>query len=295
MRRSWVILAAFFVAATVAACSSTGVPSSIERGLRAVTGSGSNWTLYQTSDMSGDQMVYIAPDACKMTNKMLGVTYMVKKDPDWRIIVFNDKDKLIYEGSQTDFLAQKKAQLSGAEGMGKAMGEKASDYKRGKSDTIAGLTATQYISQSDSAKLNAISGDADSPTSVEMWFTEDIATPETFSRIVRKQNNPGLPADGVLLRMVVTSGDGIRVVMLDTVKCDCSSIPASTFVIPAGYEKVKSEWEVAMGKQAGGAMNDVFRKFTDPAVQKNLSGLMDEAGSATRRMKQIETKWTQGK
>lgn len=196
-----------------------------------------SWTLKQTGDLSGPQMAYASQDGAKVEIEQLGVGYVVKA-PDWKIVMYNKNSKVYFETTQEEFRKQKEKQKGAVDDLGKSMGEKSAPFVKGEVDKIAGLTATQYTSKT---------GKGDDPSQTEIWFTEEITMPESAVKIVKRPNGEGLPSKGVMLRMIVTTDDGTKSTILDTVSCSRDPIPASTFELPGGYKKVNSESAVVLG------------------------------------------------
>lgn len=246
-------------------------------------------TLYQTSQMSGDQVAYISPEGAKVENRQLGIVSVVKS-PDWKVVVYSPKGKIYCEATMEEWTKRHQDQADAMEGLGKAMGETSSPYRKGATATIAGLNATQYI---EKTKSDGTVGDSGESSQCELWYTEDIPTPEPAFKIMHKKRY-GLPGKGVLLRMVTTS-HGKKLVALDTVKCDRSPIPSSTFDIPSGYKRVANEMEVVYGHGAGSAFTGLFKELGDPETEQEVGKVMRAGNKMSKRLESMQRQIRSGK
>lgn len=229
-----------WVAVALAACSGTGGGGNPLGALPSL-GGGKGCILHQTGQFTGEQTIYITPDAAKVVNELIGVTYIVKNGGK-EIAVFSDKKKLClmtsFDKLHEEHLKRKKM----VDEIQAASGEKDSPYEKGKTENIAGLNATEYFSV-EPARDGEGKG-----TRSEIWITDDIKTPENLTKL-QSTKSKGLPSRGIPLRMVIDTGDGEPVKSLDTVKVERDvDIPASTFDFPKGYTAAASEMEVATGE-----------------------------------------------
>jgi hypothetical protein len=113
----------------------------------------------------------------------------------------------------------------------------------------------------------------------EMWTAKDVLDYATFSKLqVRRGKGGGdealvkalkdAGADGLPLKFVGTSPQGGKVV-LEVVKVDKQSLPASTFEIPAGYNKSAGGMMDMMGGMSGPQADEAKQKM-DEAL-KNMT------------------------
>lgn len=212
-----------------------------ENPLNVLSGGGKGCILHQTGQFTGDQTVYITPDSAKVVNELVGITYIVKNGGK-EIAIFSDKKKLClltnFEKLHQEHLQRKKL----IDEVQAARGEKETPFEKGKTENIAGLNATEYFS------VEPASDGEGKGTRSEIWITDDVKSPENFSKL-QSTRVSGLPSRGIPLRMVVDIGDGEPVKSLDTVKVEKDvDIPASTFEIPKGYTAASSEMEVVTGE-----------------------------------------------
>lgn len=256
------------------------------------------WILYQTSPFAGQQIAYISRDGVKSVNPDMHITCIVKAD-DPKIIYFNDQTKVYSEQSIDEWKADLQKRKAGVDGLAKAMGEKAQKpLKKTGELEIAGIKATQYTEEGGEPRppktrdgLGVMPTDNDN---TEICFANDISVPEAFHLVSHKSMN--LPENkGVLLRMVVTTGDGDKVTALDTVRFERQDLPPDTFVAPTGYKRVKNSMEVLMGEGAGQAMESLFNEFAKPETQKGIKQLMQAGDSAANYMDSVHNELKTGK
>ncbi len=118
-------------------------------------------------------------------------------------------------------------------------------------------------------------------STTEMWTAKDLLDYATFSKMQLAQGKKGgeealakalkdAGADGLPLKSISTTADGTKVTM-EVVKADKKSLPASTFVIPAGYTKSEGGMMGMMGGMSG-PQADEARKSMEEAKKR-----MDEA------------------
>lgn len=247
------------------------------------------WILYQNSPFVGEQIVYISRDGVKSINPQMNITCIVRASSDPKIIYFNDKTKVYCEMGLEEWKADLKRRKAGIDGLSKAMGEpKQKPLKKTGEVEIAGIKATQYTEESEpTAKAP---GNKDS----ELYFANNIAVPQAFHLIAHKPMN--VPENnGVLLRMVVTTGDGQKVTALDTTRFERQDLPADTFTAPTGYKRVKNDMEVVMGEGAGQAMEGLFKELAKPDTKMDVEHLMKTGDAAGQYADSVRSELHQGK
>ncbi len=255
------------------------------------------WILYQTSQMLGKQTAIMSGAGCKVNNQELDVTYIVT-NPDYNVAVYSDSRKLCYRTTMEGILQARKQQQAAVQAIGNVTGAQDTPYVKAASGVIAGLNATQYISQSSHGRVDklmeGIDGTKSSPTISELWFTNDINVPARFSRLsANPKTSSGLPTQGVLLRMASTTGDGVKMVTLDTVAAKKMQIPPSTFSFPTGYKAASSEMEVAYG-QGGEGLNQLFKQMAQPDTQQDMKDVLDQNADVGVRLHKAKENWQTG-
>jgi hypothetical protein len=250
--------------------------------MSSVMPGGGCWTLYQNG-MAGEQVAYISPQGAKVINNELGMTSIVKA-PDFNVIIFSPKSRTMYQTTMQHWQQEHKKQAQGVGGMGKAMGLTSSAYQKGRTAVIAGLNATEYF-QTD--KSDGTMDDAGEASRTEMWFTEDIKTPQMAMKLMNN-GKEGLPSKGVLLRMVVHTKEAGNVTILDTTRSDRSPIPDSAFTVPTGYKPAVNEYAVLMGNDGGSAMVGLMNEFGKADTQKDLNQLMKFGGKVSKRFDKMQ-------
>ncbi len=244
--------------------------------------------------MLGKQTAIMSGAGCKVNNQELDVTYVVT-NPDFNVAVYSDSRKICYKTTMDGMLQARRQQQAAVQAMGQISGAQDTPYTRAATGTIAGLNATQYISKSGHSNFDRIAegldGTKTGATTSEMWFTNDINVPARFSRLsANPKTSSGLPTQGVLLRMVSTTGDGVRMVTLDTVAAKKVQINPSEFSFPVGYKAASSEMEVAFGEGAGG-LNQLFNQIAQPDTKQDLTDFVKENADIGPRMNQAKQKW----
>ncbi len=122
------------------------------------------------------------------------------------------------------------------------------------------------------------SGDADGLT-MEMWTAKDLLEYATLSKmqmrlgkgsgdeaLVKALKDAG--ADGVPLKSITTTPAGPKVIM-EVVKVDKKSLPASTFEIPAGYTKSEGGMMGMMGGMSGPQADEAKKRMNE--ALKNMT------------------------
>ncbi len=256
------------------------------------------WILYQTSPFAGEQIAYISHDGVKSVNPQMNITCIVPA-ANPRIIYFNDKTKVYSEMTIDEFKANLEKRKAGVDGLGKAMGEQTDKpLKKTGEVEIAGIKATQYTEESAPVpppkSRNVLGLEPTASGNSELYFANDISVPAAFHMVAHKPMN--VPTNnGVLLRMVVSTGDGEKVTALDTVRVERQDLPPDTFVAPTGYKRVKNEMEVLMGEGAGQAMEGLFNEFAKPETQKGVKNLMKTGESAAEYLDSVHSELKSGK
>lgn len=256
------------------------------------------WILHQTSPFAGEQIVYISRDGVKSENPQMHLTCIVRTDNP-KIIYFNDQTKVYSEQSLDEWQADLKKRKAGVDGIAKAMGDpEPKPLKKTGDVEIAGIKATQFTEEGGTpppAKSRDVLGMR--PTAKqdsEFYFANDISVPAAFHKVSHKSMN--VPENnGVLLRMVVTTGDGQKVTALDTTSFERKDLGPETFAAPTGYKRVKNDMEVLMGEGAGQAMEGLFKEFAKPETQKDMKQLFKSGEAAAEYMDSVNSELKAGK
>ena len=256
------------------------------------------WILYQTSPFAGEQITYISHDGVKSVNPQMNITCIVPATNP-RIIYFNDKTKVYSEMTLEEWKAEMQKRKAGVDGLGKAMGEPTEKQLKKTGDVeIAGIKATQYTEESAPVEKptsrNVLGLEPSGNNNSELYFANDISVPAAFHLVAHKPMN--VPTNnGVLLRMVVSTGNGQKVTALDTVRFERQDLPADTFVAPTGYKRVKNDMEVLMGEGAGQAMEGLFNEFAKPETQKGMKQVFKTGEAAAEYADSVHNELKAGK
>jgi hypothetical protein len=198
------------------------------------------WVLEQSNSVGGNGTLYLCPAACRLKNTDRGVSYVVTA-ADWKVYVYNDSRKLVYQTTFDVLMKQRPAQE----------GDGISPYQKGSTAKIAGFNATQYLSKA------TIEGDHGKQENItELWFTAEIDLPVKFSEL-QVQTRKGLPERGVLLRAEITE-EGEKTTILDTTSVKKEALDPSVFQVPSGFAAAASEGVVTMGEVEGEALQNIY-------------------------------------
>ncbi|MBX9878627.1 MAG: hypothetical protein K2Y22_09230 [Candidatus Obscuribacterales bacterium] len=255
------------------------------------------WILHQTSPFAGEQIAYISRDGVKSVNPTMHITCIVRADNP-KIIYFNDQTKVYSEQTIDEWKANLAKRKAGIDGIAKVMGDPPQKtLKKTGELEIAGIKATQYTEEGGTpppAKPGGLGLQPTAKQDSELYFANDISVPEAFHLVSHKSMS--LPENkGVLLRMVVTTGDGEKVTALDTTSFERQDLPPDTFAAPTGYKRVKNDMEVLMGEGAGQAMESLFNEFAKPETQKGTKDLFKAGDAAANYMDSVNSELKAGK
>jgi len=187
------------------------------------------WVLQQTGDVEGKQVAYLSSSGMKVES----ISYsMLVLPPKFSIMFYSNRSKCYFTSTYEEL----KARL-----FRKASSTASDTVRPGRTGKIAGLTARQYFL--DTAKGKHI----------EFWTTRDILVPKQF--VEYSATICEVPAAyGFPLRIIKTKGDGAKSKRLETLSCQRTVVPASTWSAPIGYKKVKDEMSVLVGDTSADAM-----------------------------------------
>lgn len=254
------------------------------------------WVLEQTSDFAGGQQAYYCPSGARVDMKEMGVS-MVVTLPDRKMAVFSDKRKICYRTTFDQYIQKKQQQKRAAANLGQALGEHDTPFQKGARGTIAGLSATQYISTCGPGKVDRVisnyDGSKPSGSATEIWFTEDLPVPAELSRLNMSKSVDGLPTRGVMLRLV-TRTEEMSAKALDTVSYRKATLSPDLFKIPSGYKAAESDSAVLLGGDGGAAMEDFFKVMGQEGTKQDMSELFDEGEKNSTKLKQLKEKWGRG-
>ncbi len=206
----------------------------------------SGWVLTQRSSALGDQYVYLTASGIKIINPRQGIGFIIKA-PNWDVLCFfNDQTRSYYPLSYAQWkakLASKKESLSQIQ------------WTRGKTSTIAGLRATQYqMKKSAGAPAR---GPNDWLTA-EYWVANEIKVSpklaDLLSTVYGTPDNMSVP-----LKLIYKTVDGRNGAILDTYRQQITSIPASYFSSPTGYQLAKSEVAVMVTNEHRQLLEDLAK------------------------------------
>lgn len=228
----------------------------------APSASSDRWVIHQKSEIAGiatKQVLTFTPDGsrCESTGA-IEVTYVIHKKPDWHVTAFSKGSKLMYDTTIDQWKKDRKDQADSAAKMRKSMsgGAKDAKYEKQGTETIAGMTATRYISKSSDG------------STTEAWITDEFK-PSYEQRGVFTKELDGLPEGNFMLKLVITAADGEKTNALDTTKVEkIAATPAGLTDVPSGYKKVAKELDVVMGAGAGKEFKDMAEAFGGGSEEK---------------------------
>lgn len=181
------------------------------------------WILTQDSDYYGTCRAEVSAKGFKLESRKLGMV-MYTLPPKWDVVSINDKSKIYCAGP----LSEWKRTFTFRTRELKSKHQR--QVKKGKTGTIAGLNAVQYLLVRNERR--------ESTKTVDFWVARDIKVPQEASELIAIAS--GLPSNlGVPLRMT-TDKLGHKVVMLDTLKSQRAPVSPASYQIPKGYKKVTS-------------------------------------------------------
>lgn len=237
-----------------------------------------SWVMHQTSDVSGKQISRFGPDGARVENEGMGITYVVWKSPDWKVAVFCDKTKLIYEGSLEEMTKAREQQLKQMEKLDSTANQ---NFEKGATKQIAGVNATEYFEISK--MVNPIDNST-SKTKTSFWVTTDIKVPKQALMANSKRKTYGLPEEGIPLRMTVES-DGKEVTYLDTISLAKEPMPKSAFELPSGYKHVTNEMEVVAGPGMAAGLSNLGKLIgEDGEGAEKMDGQLKEMAERMKRL-----------
>jgi hypothetical protein len=231
---NWRLRQSFWVIASLLTLPMTGLKAQADE---------QGWVLTQRSSSLGDQYVYISPSGVKIQNAQQGVGTIVKA-PSWDVLFFNDKTKSYYlmsYGQWKTKLAGNKSKIPHAA------------WSQGRSASIAGLRATQYVMKNSGASKGP-----NEWVSAEYWVANDIKVNPKLSELLSTAY--GTPDNScVPLRLTYKTAAGKAGTSLDTYREQATSIPTSYFNGPNGYQLAKSEVDVMMTNEHRQIMDDIAK------------------------------------
>lgn len=215
------------------------------------------WGLMIKSPHVGIVYLYITSEGFALVIKQTGAKF-VTHAPDWRLVMYNDKTQVYYVERLSDL------QTMTTSGKGKrtqqAMRKAAMQNARtGKTDTIAGLQATQYFINTYSQEGGA--------RQAEVWITKQIRPPEqlhkTFEKLFGIDMSRGQFPDGLPLRIKLADDAGKRELVYDTMNCQKQVIHTASFTYPSTYKRVDNELAVLMDEKSRQKMESILDDSDD--------------------------------
>ena len=130
---------------------------------------------------------------------------------------------------------------------------------------------------------------------MELWTAKDFDDSGTLSKMLSEQGGrssagnglsnalKSADAEGMPLKTLVNAGDGATVLM-EVVKVEKKSLPASTFEIPAGYKKSDGGIMDAIGGMTGPQADEVRQQLQE--AMKNMTP--EQRATMDKMMKQMK-------
>lgn len=133
-------------------------------------------------------------------------------------------------------------------------------------------------------------------TPIEMWTAKDFLDYATYSKLQARRGRPGsgeamlkalkdAGAEGMPLKSISNSPDGGKAIM-EVVKAEKKSLPASTFEIPAGYTKTAGGMMDMMGGMSGPQADEARKRMEEamknmpPEQREMMEKMMKQRGAA---------------
>lgn len=188
--------------------------------------------------------LYVTPKGFALVYPKTGAKF-VMHDPNWKVVMYNDKTKTYYVESMEDLkqYGKGKAELKAH--------AKLNSTRRGANQIIAGARATQYF-------INASSNSG--PKQVEASITTDIHPPDQLRVLLGKLFDvdtshfpPGLP-----LLVKIADDSGKKDTLYEAKKIEPQKIKSASFTYPANYKHVNSELEVAVDEASRRKMESIL-------------------------------------
>lgn len=234
------------------------------------------WALYQTSPHSGVWYVYLSKNGLAAVNKKIGAT-LVTKAPNWNVILYNDKTKVYYLSTLAEWKGSFQTPNSKANRFKQAAKKAvATPPRKGKTANIAGLMATQYITDSPLQGSGA--------KRAEFWVTRDIEVAPQLTEILARTYGYGLnDVHGMPLRVAYIDETGKRIPVFDTLKAQQQVIPTESFTYPPSYTQVDNEVAVFMDEKGRKAMANIMDDLGGSDGTDELSALLGTTPSTASR------------
>lgn len=177
---------------------------------------------------------------------------IVTHDPDWRLVMYNDKTKVYYVERMEEVQAfvkkggtmAKQAQIARRTSMQHA--------RKGLTQMIAGIPATQYF-------VNTYSSDGGAKQA-EAWISSQLHPPKKLSEMLGKifsLDTSNFPA-GMPMRVKLSDEAGKRELIFDTLTCQKQVIKSASFNYPASYKRVDNEIAVIVDEQSRKKMESIL-------------------------------------
>ncbi len=217
-------------------------------GLHPAYAKENGWILTQRSKIFGDQYIYISTHGVKCINPKQGIGW-VSQTPNWNITFFNEKTKLYYPLSSSNW----KTKIA-KNGLipGNIIWSKVS------TGTIAGLKASQYKMVNSASSTNAHSAKWLSAT---YWLADEINIPASLAQLI--SSACGLPSsDSIPLELSYRNQRGNTETLLSTYHQQTAVIPNSYFSSPPGYKIARSEVEVLVSKENKALIDELANDLT---------------------------------
>jgi hypothetical protein len=245
------------------------------------------WALYQTSPHSGVWYVYLSKNGLAAVNKKIGAT-LVTRAPQWNVVLYNDKTKVYYLSTLSQWKGSFQSPNAKTNRFKQAAKKAVSTPPRkGKTAPIAGLMATQYITESPLQGSGA--------KRAEFWVTRDIEVAPQLTEILAKTYGYGLnDVHGMPLRVAYIDETGKRIPVFDTLKAQQQIIPTESFTYPPTYTQVDNEVAVFMDEKGRKAMANIMDDLGGSDGTDELSALLGTTGSTASRTPSARYSTTSG-
>jgi hypothetical protein len=217
------------------------------------------WVLTQRSSNFGDQYVYVSPEGLKLVSPKQQCN-IVTAAPDWNVCFYNDRTKMFYSTSFSQWMAELDRKMAGR---GQDMSER--KWNKGAVADVAGIRATEYVMNGGYLKATAKKSTI---RHANCWISEQITIPPQISQMLAKVY--GLPDTRTFpLKVSYVNTNGSLNTMLDTYRTQSCPIPVAYFGVPTSYRRANSEAEVMMDDDTKQIFNDMMAD--SPGVGGNNS------------------------
>jgi hypothetical protein len=178
------------------------------------------YTMQQTSDCLGEAQITVTKHALKEVTKRDGLV-VVAKAPDWDVIFYNPKTKLVWKATLTNW--------HGRNPVGDIMDREPNLIASHAPDKMFNGIKMSHIVANEKVPRHKQRG-------ADYWYTKEFGLPQQLCTIVQRDYAMP-PADGFPIEYDHIGG-GVKITPLLTTNLQHKKIPASAFAVPDKMTRV---------------------------------------------------------